>query len=120
MKARLALALVASLGDFAGLALAKDADVAKDVREGHHLAIVVCANCHVVASDQPYEPILRPLAPSFESIAQRRAINAEVLRNYLNTLHRQVTHPEDMPNPQLIDDQIKQVVAYLLSLRRQP
>jgi mono/diheme cytochrome c family protein len=120
MKSRIALVLVAAVGIYAAFALATEAGVAKDVQEGHHLAIIVCANCHVAASDQPYEPILRPPAPSFESIAQRSDINAVALQKYLSTLHRNVSHPEDMPNPQLVDDQIKQVVAYLLSLRKQP
>ena len=120
MMGRITSALLAALGVYAGFALATDASVAKDVQEGHRLAIIICANCHVAASGQPYEPILRPPAPSFESIAQRSATNADALQKYLTTLHREVAHPEDMPNPQLPDYQIKQVVAYLLSLRKQP
>jgi hypothetical protein len=38
------------------------------VRRGRDLAIMICANCHVVARDQPYKPILKPPAPPFESI----------------------------------------------------
>jgi mono/diheme cytochrome c family protein len=67
-----------------------------DVQQGHRLARLVCAACHVAAPDQQFEPILRPPAPSFESIAQRS--------------------PQGMPNPQLLDDQVKQLAAYLLSL----
>src|SRR5271166_5438135 len=120
MKIRMTLALLAALGVYAGRALAIDAGVAKDVQQGHRLAVIICANCHLVASDQPYEPILRPPAPSFESIAQRSDMDAVALQKYLSTLHREVAHPENMPNPQLVDDQMKQVVAYLLSLRKQP
>jgi hypothetical protein len=42
------------------------------------------------------------------------------LRTFLTSTHRDISHPEGMPNPQLLDFQIKQVSAYLLSLRKQP
>jgi mono/diheme cytochrome c family protein len=89
-----------------------------DVRAGHTLAIDVCANCHVAAPDQPDKPILRQPAPSFESIAQRESVNEDWLHNYLKTTHRGLDNPKGMPNPRLLEFQIKQVAAYLLSLRK--
>ena len=79
-----------------------------------------CANCHIVARDQPFEPILRPPAQSFVSIAQRSTTNTDSLRTFLTTSHRDISNPRGMPNPQLVDSQIRQVTAYLLSLRKQP
>jgi len=89
-----------------------------DVQAGHKLAISVCANCHVSASDQREEPILRPPAPSFVSIMQRKDITAEWLEEFIKTSHRTIDNPKGMPNPMLLDVQIKQVTSYLLSLRK--
>ena len=91
-----------------------------DVRAGHRLAILVCANCHVAAADQPSEPILQPPASSFESIAQRKSVNADWLQDFMKTTHRGLDNPKGMPNPELLDLQIKQVSDYLLSLRKNP
>ena len=100
-------------GLFAGLSFVRGQDA--DVQAGHKLAIVVCANCHVAAPDQPNDPILRPPAPSFASIAQRESVTADWLQNYMKTTHRGLDNPNGMPNPQLLDFQIRQVSAYLLS-----
>jgi cytochrome c1 len=63
-------------------------------------------------------PILDPPAPSFESIAQRTDIGAEWLEEFITTTHRGLDSPKGMPNPSLVDYQVKEVVAYLLSLRK--
>jgi mono/diheme cytochrome c family protein len=91
-----------------------------EVRAGHKLAVLVCGNCHVAATDQPNEPILRTPAASFKSIAQRKDVSADWIESYLKTTHRGLDNPKGMPNPQLLDFQIKQVTAYLLSLRKNP
>ncbi len=103
-----------------GLVFAQEAVNSDDVQAGHHLAIIVCANCHVAASDQTSDPILRPPAPSFASIAQHKSVTEDWLQNYLKTTHRSLDNPNGMPNPQLLDFQMKQVSAYLLSLRKSP
>ena len=38
--------------------------------------------------------------------------------NFLNTTHRGLDEPNSMPNPDFADFQIKQIVAYLMSVRR--
>lgn len=96
----------------------QEATSTDDLRKGHQLAIMVCAFCHVAAPDQARMPILDPPATSFESIAQRTDINAEWLENFISTTHRGLDNPSGMPNPSLLDNQIKQVTAYLLSLRK--
>jgi len=94
------------------------ADNSDSVQAGHKLAILVCANCHVAAPDQPNEPILRPPAASFASMAQRESVDEAWLANFLKTTHRGLDEPNGMPNPQLLDFQIKQIADYLLSLRK--
>lgn len=89
-----------------------------DVRKGHHLATMLCATCHIAASDQSYQPTLNPPAPSFESIAQRKDVTADSLQNFLTTTHDGLDKPDGMPNPYLADFQVKEIVAYLLSLRK--
>jgi mono/diheme cytochrome c family protein len=91
-----------------------------DVQAGKRLAIMICAACHVASLDQPNEPILQPPAPDFASIAQRGSISADSLRNFLTITHRDIGNPKGMPNPQLADYQTKEIVSYLLSLRKQP
>jgi hypothetical protein len=78
------------------------------------------SNCHVVGPDQSFEPILRPPASSFESIVRRSTVTADTIRSFLTTTHRDAGAPKGMPNPQLLDFQIEQVTAYLLSLRTPP
>jgi hypothetical protein len=99
-------------------ASAQEASSADDLRKDHQLAIMVCAFCHVAASDQAHMPILNPPAPSFESIAQRRDLTADWLEKFISTTHRGLDNPKGMPNPSLLDHQVKQVAAYLLSLRK--
>ena len=102
----------------AGAAFAQPADKADDVRKGHDLAAMVCASCHVAAADQRFTPVLNPPAPSFESIAQRPDTTAESLEKFMTTTHRGLDNPGGMPNPYLMDYQVKQLVAYILSLRK--
>jgi mono/diheme cytochrome c family protein len=114
---------VGSASFVAGLALALVLDgpasaQENEVTEGHHLATLICSACHVAAPDQSFEPILRPPAPAFVSIAERSNVTADFLRTFLTTTHRDISNPRGMPNPQLLDDQIKQISAYILSLRK--
>jgi mono/diheme cytochrome c family protein len=99
-------------------AWAQEAPSANDIRKGHRLAIMVCGFCHVAAPDQVHLPILNPPAPPFESIAQRADLTADWLENFITTTHRGLDNPTGMPNPSLLDSQVKEVTAYLLSLRK--
>jgi len=101
-----------------GRAMGQETASPNDIQEGHKLAIMVCANCHLAASDQREQPILRPPAPSFASIVQRKDVTADWLQNFMKTTHRGIDNPQGMPNPSLLDFQLKQVSAYLLSLRK--
>ena len=50
-------------------------------------------------------------------IANRRDTTAASLRSFLLTTHATLAEPANMPNPQLTDDQVTQLVSYILSLR---
>jgi len=89
-----------------------------DVRLGRKVALMVCANCHVVAPDQPSKPILTPPAQSFEAIAQDERVTVESVEKFLTTTHRGLDEPQGMPNPELMEQHLKAVTAYLLSLRK--
>ena len=91
---------------------------ADTARKGHDLATVACSNCHQVAVDQRAAPLLARPAPSFDSIAQRSDINADVLEHFIITTRRSVDHRTSMPNPYLLEYQVQEVVTYILSLRK--
>lgn len=81
------------------------------VAAGHDFALQACAACHVAAKDQASKPILKPPAPSFLSIAGRQTTTEVSLRQFLSKPHGK------MPNPELANFEIDEVVAYLLSLK---
>ncbi len=91
---------------------------AADVSAGHVLAVKVCAVCHLAAPDQRAQPMLKPPAPPFAKIMQGKDVTADSLRTFLTTTHRGLDKPKGMPNPSLADFQVKQAIAYLMSLRK--
>jgi mono/diheme cytochrome c family protein len=102
-----------------GPALAQQAQTdSDDVQKGHRLAVTLCGICHVAASDQRFPPELASPAPSFASIVRRKEFNADWLTHFMNTTHRGLDNPAGMPNPELMDYQIKEIVAYMASLRK--
>ena len=89
-----------------------------EVKKGHRLAVTVCAICHVAAPDQRFLPELSTPAPPFASIVQRKEFDADWLTHFMTTTHRGIDNPTGMPNPELMDYQLKEIVAYMLSLRK--
>jgi hypothetical protein len=112
-----ALAALSTL-TIAGPAWGQMVNSAHTARKGHDLATVACSHCHQVAVDQRVAPVLTLAAPSFEAIAQRPDINADVLQHSITFTRRNVEHPTGMPNPYLLEYQVQQVVTYILSLRK--
>ena len=100
------------------LAWSQAASTIDDASNGRHLAVMLCTGCHVVAPGQPYAPTMNPPAASFQSIAQRAGTTVESLRNFLTTTHHGLDNPNGMPDPMLADFQIREISAYVLSLRR--
>lgn len=111
--------LILLLGSIIGFAVGAGTGAGEEARpganalltSGHEFALQVCSACHMVARDQRSKPILKPPAPSFPAIANRPKTNEPFLRQFLSKPHGK------MPNPELADFQIDEVVAYLLSLK---
>jgi len=100
------------------LANAQEVGGAEDIRQGHRLASELCSICHIATPDQATVPIMHPPAPPFATIVRRKDFSAEWLTNFLKTTHRGLDEPQGMPNPDLADFQIKQIVAYLISIHQ--
>ena len=84
---------------------------------GHDFAVQVCGNCHSVEKGKT--PLLKPPAPSFASLLQRREIDEAWLRSFLATPHGNLGRAHKMPNPQLAEFQIDKIVAYFNELKAQ-
>ena len=81
-----------------------------DVTEGDRLAHTLCVNCHVVDTHGP--AIRTDRVPSFSWIANQKGLTSTTLPAWLITAH------ERMPDFNLTRDEIRQVSAYILSLRK--
>jgi mono/diheme cytochrome c family protein len=82
-----------------------------DARSGLDYAEAVCAECHAVRSGQRASPHER--APAFELVANSRGMTEMALRVWF-----QSPHPS-MPNLTLRDKTADDLIAYIMSLRRQ-
>jgi mono/diheme cytochrome c family protein len=99
-------------------ALCADKGSNSAVKRGRQIALHVCTACHVVEAAQEYPVLLNPPAPPFSDIANRTDLTRASLRHFIVTTHwDEKTLPLTMPNPQLLDFQIADVVAYIFSLR---
>ena len=102
--------IIASLfGALAAVTAVQAQDIG-DIRQGRQLALDVCAPCHAVRAGQPRSP--PATAPSFEEIANTPGMTAAALAFWL-TAH---SHPI-MPLLMLSSRQVRDVSAYILSLR---
>ena len=103
-----------------GVAISADKGADRALERGHQLALHVCTACHVVEATQEYPVLLNPPAPPFKEIANRADLTRASLRHFIATTHwDEKVLPLKMPNPELLDSQITDVVAYILSLRTQ-
>ena len=84
-----------------------------DVAAGHAFAREACNACHMVEANQQ-KPRLIVIGPAFRDIANTRGMTPTALRVFLTT-----SHPK-MPNLILTPEEISDVTAYILSLRRRP
>jgi mono/diheme cytochrome c family protein len=88
-------------------AFAQDAGLAA----GHDLARRVCVACHVVDGERPSQPLVVG-APAFRDIANTPGMTAMALYVFLTTSHRK------MPNLILKPEEMKDIIAYILSLHQ--
>jgi mono/diheme cytochrome c family protein len=88
-----------------------------DADRGHYVAEKWCSECHRVAPDQPSGMrvgyVLPPAvdAPSFMAIAGLPETTADSLARFIDALHL------PMPTYRLREDERRQVIAYILSLK---
>jgi mono/diheme cytochrome c family protein len=120
-KLAAATAVAASMAWLAPAAQAQTKLVAGDVEAGRHFALFACTGCHQVTPDQPFKPIREglPRPPDFKDIANRSDVTAAFLQHHLETLPA-VPQDAHMPNPMLSSQEIRDVVAFIISLRDRP
>jgi mono/diheme cytochrome c family protein len=102
------VAAVAALLASSVAAKAQEADIAA----GGAYAGEVCAACHAVLPNDDASPLAQ--APSFQSVADTPGMTEMALTVWL-----QSSHPT-MPNIVLKQDDLRNVVAYIRSLKRKP
>ncbi|NJO32453.1 MAG: cytochrome c [Rhodospirillales bacterium] len=82
-----------------------------NLQRGQDVATRACTSCHVIGRAGPGDTA-RVDVPSFSAIANRPGVTAEQLAGRII-----VPHPA-MPNVSLTVQEIRDVVAYILSLKR--
>jgi mono/diheme cytochrome c family protein len=95
----------AGLLAFAGSAAAQEADV----EAGEAYAEHVCAGCHAVLANEEFSRLSE--APTFQAVADTPGMTELALTVWL-----QSSHPT-MPNVILTQDEMRNVVAYIRSLK---
>src|SRR5476651_173970 len=83
---------------------------AQSISAGDQIAHSWCSGCHRVDTEQ--QKIVSDAVPPFSSIAQMSSTTAMSLTVFLSTSH------ERMPNFSLTRGEIRDVSAYILSLRK--
>ncbi len=81
-----------------------------DAREGLSYAQANCAECHAISKGA--DPSPNADAPRFEDVAKTRGITEVALAVFLRTPHA------TMPNLIVPNDDMDNVIAYILSLRK--
>ena len=87
------------------------------VAAGRNFAQRVCGACHVVTPQSKESPLLSPPGPSFAVLARRPLLTEQPLREFLASNHGTMGPQEAMPNPRLVDYQIDEIVAFMMSLK---
>lgn len=80
-----------------------------DAEMGHIFAREVCASCHGIEKGDQTSP--EPFAPTFEIIATTPGMTPTALSIFLRTPH------STMPNLVLSDDELGNVIAYIMTLK---
>jgi mono/diheme cytochrome c family protein len=91
-------------------AQAPSAQARTDIQKGRALAREVCAECHAIRRQGGRSP--NGEAPSFASVAATPGMNEMALNVFFQTSHR------NMPNIIFTRDQIREISAYILNLKR--
>ena len=84
--------------------------LAQDVENGARIAHTWCTNCHVVDSQD--KGVKSDAAPPFDSIARQSGVTTTAIQVFLSTPHTR------MPDFSLTRTEIRDVSAYIMSLRK--
>ncbi len=100
---------------------AQTKQAAGDPAEGRIFALKACTGCHIVTPDQPFKPVFTgpPHPPDFKDIANKPDVTATSLQRHLSSLPAVPQHP-GMANPVLTSEQLRDVAAFIMSLRDKP
>ena len=82
-----------------------------DASKGFTYAREVCAECHAIGRGEKSSP--DPKAPSFEDIANSSGVTGISLAAMLHAVH------ENMPGFAMALDERDNIIAYILSLKRE-
>jgi cytochrome c2 len=105
--------LLGLLALVAGCAMAGAQDWG-DPRKGLEYARAMCTECHDLSAEEQRPPMRG--APSFEAIANTPGMTPTALVVWFRTSHPLL--PKTMPNLIVPDDDMDNVIAYILSLRK--
>jgi len=87
-----------------------------DAEAGRAFAVLACTGCHIVAPDQRFQPVYAglPRPPDFKEIANRPNVTPASLLHHLE-------NPQD-PHSNLVlsSEELRDVVAFIISLRDKP
>jgi len=88
---------------------------------GREMALIACTGCHVVTPDQPFKPIYPgpTFPPNFSTIANGPNVTAASLQKHLESLAA-VAENSHMPKPVLSSSELRDVIAFIISLRTEP
>ncbi len=113
--------IIVSIALGAALSLKASADPvdATDVQAGSELSLKRCSHCHAMPSQPSKEPGSSLTEAPFSEIANGSKGTHENLRVFLLSTHSNVAHPGGMPRLELTETQIRQIAAYLSSLRNE-
>jgi mono/diheme cytochrome c family protein len=113
MKTKVCKAIALGIWSFvASTSLSVAQTSVADPQRGHELATRLCVNCHVV--DRQASGAMRADIPTFTAIANRPEATAEYLAGRII-----VPHPA-MPGVPLTAAEIRDIVTYIISLKRNP
>jgi len=85
---------------------------------GRSLALLACAYCHIVEADQKSKRRIDIPLPTFQEVPDNPSATPRKLRIFLRPQHSEKPNELKMSNPTLNDDQIDDVVGYILRLRK--
>jgi mono/diheme cytochrome c family protein len=92
---------------------------ATDIQAGRELSLKWCSPCHVMPSQSSKESAPSLTGAPFSEIAKGSKATHENLTLFLLSTHSNIAHPGGMPRLELTETQIRQIAAYLSSLRNE-